>query len=238
MKQPEYPPSPSGASEAGSLASAADSLVAAFEQWPLALNVRVVDFLSNYTIRGELVSFTPGEVAILLDEPVPEQRAVAVHIHTFVFEGQTLYCRPMQARYEAHVSINDVDGSGIRRAPRFPVNLPARLFLSDDNPVAIRILDISRDGLGIESPVPVDTGQAIALECGPVFVFAVVRHQRQLSDGLFRAGAEMHHLFEKNVDLLAEAPRLTLLERVWGRRSPQGAAPRSQLQRSVLSRHA
>jgi hypothetical protein len=188
-----------------------------------ALEVQVVDFLSNFRVYGVLQGFTPGEVAVLLNEPVSEQRAVAVHFNSFTFEGQTLYCRPREDQYEAHISIDDVEGAGLRRAPRFPVKLPARLLPPHASPVAITILDISRDGLGIESPMAVETGQAIAVECGAVFVFAVVRHCRQLSEGLFRAGAEMHHLFERNVDLPANAPRLTFLQRAWGKRFPKGA---------------
>jgi hypothetical protein len=234
MKQQECLPPQSAMNDFASLPGTEDTPDGPSQHWPLSFDVQLVDFLSNYTIRGVLESFTPGEVSILLDEPVSEQRTVFVHINSFVFEGHTLYCQPQQDRYETHVSINDVDGSGIRRTPRFPVNLPARLFLSDANPVAIRILDISRDGLGIESPVPVDAGQAIAVECGPVFVFAVVRHQRQLSDGLFRAGAEMHHLFEMNVDLPADAPRLTLLQRIRGKRSEKAGTCNPRLTPRLL----
>ena len=89
-------------------------------RWPLGLDVQVVDFLSSYTVRGVLEGFTPGEVMILLSEPVVEQRMVTVQLNAFVFEGETLYCRPRQDRFEVHISIDDVQSSGLRRAPRFP----------------------------------------------------------------------------------------------------------------------
>ena len=189
------------------------------QRWPLELEVRVVDFLSKYTVRGVLEGFTPGEVTILLDEPVSEQRLVTVDMNSFSFDGHTLFCRPRQSQFEAHVSIDDVDTNGLRRAPRFPVRLPAQLFPSHTEPMAITIVDISADGLGIELPVPVETGQPIAVVTGPVFVFAIVRHCRQLSEGVFRAGAEMNHLFQKNVELPEEAsPRSNFVQNILGKR--------------------
>ena len=163
----------------------------------LQLEVRVIDLLSDYTVSGELVGFTPGEVAILVDESLSEQREVAVHFAEFSFEGQTLYCRPNGNRYEAHVSIDDIQGIGLRRTPRFPVMIPAKLLLPDVEPVAITIRDLSRDGMGILSPVLLKAGQPIAIVSGPAFVFAVVRHCQETTGGLFRAGVEMHHLFER-----------------------------------------
>src|ERR1700678_721176 len=78
-------------------------------RWPLDLEVQVVDFLSGYKVRGVLEGFTPGEVTVLLSEPVAEQRMASVRLNSFVFEGQTLYCRPRQDQFEVHISIDDVE---------------------------------------------------------------------------------------------------------------------------------
>ena len=202
-----------------SVASAGDALDNVSKRWPLGLEIQVVDFLSNYTVRGLLEGFTPGEVAILLNEPISEQRMVTVHLNSFVFEGHTLYCRPRQDQFEAHISIDDIEVNGLRRAPRFPVRLPAQRFLSQTEPVAITIIDISSDGLGIELPVSVEVGQPIAVRSGSVFVFAIIRHCRQLCEGSFRAGAEMHHLFEKHLEPPKDSPRLNFLQKALGKRS-------------------
>lgn len=209
MEQQEY---------VNSQVAKADDSPDILSRWLLDLEVQVVDFLSNYRVPGVLEGFAPGEVGILLKEPLCEQRAVTVHLQSFVFEGQTLCCRPRQDQYETHISIDDVEQIGLRRAPRFPVKLSAQLFLPHASPLAITILDISSDGLGIELPVPVETGQPIAIATGSIFVFAVVRHCRQVSASLFRAGIEMHHLFEKGIEPPASSPRSTFLRRVWRRR--------------------
>ena len=163
---------------------------------PLRIPVSLVDLLSDYSVAGVLVSFTPGEVAILVDEQVSEQRDVEVRLNSFAFLGHTLYCRPNDGQYEAHVSIGDVDRSGLRRAPRFPVSIPAELLLTDAEPVPATIRDISRDGMGIESTAALEPGQPIGIRSAPAFVFAVVRHCNPMPGGRFRAGVEMHHLFE------------------------------------------
>ena len=117
---------------------------------PLQLEVQVVDFLSNYTVRGLLEGFTPGEVTILLNEPIDEQRMVSVRLNSFTFEGHTLYCRPRQNQFESHVSIDDIGENGLRRAPRFPVDLPASSFFHRQNPLPLQSSTFRALGLGIE----------------------------------------------------------------------------------------
>jgi hypothetical protein len=84
--------------------------------------------------------------------------------------------------------------------------------------VDITIVDLSSDGLGFESPVSVETGQSIAVASDSVFVFAVVRHCRPLSDGLFRAGVQIQHLFEKAIDVPIHLTGRRFLGAVWGKR--------------------
>lgn len=182
----------------------------------LCIEARIVDVLSNYSIAGTLVGFTPGEVALFVQEPLSEQRTVAVHLDSFSFEGETLYCAPYEGKYEIHVSINDVEGLGLRRSPRFPVTVPADLLRPNGETIAITIRDISRDGMGIELPCPIEVGQPAAISSGPAFVFAVVRYCQPIQAGLFRAGLEMHHLFERPLPPV-EPPQPNLLRNVWRR---------------------
>jgi len=199
------------------------------DQWALGLGVQVVDFLSGYTVPGVLESFTPGEVTVMLKEPMSEQRLVSVQLNSFVFEGETLYCGPRNGGYEAHISINDAGHTGMRRSPRFPVNFAGQLFPAEAGGAAITIVDISRDGLGIELPMPLESGQPIAIRTGSVFIFAVVRHCRPAPQGLFRAGVEMHHLFEMPVKPAAEPSGTGILRKVWGKHFSSGTLPRESI---------
>jgi hypothetical protein len=190
----------------------------------LEVPVHVVDRLSGYTIPGVLQAFTPGEVMVSLRESLSEQRDVGVRLNSFSFEGQILCCLSKQTHYEAHITIDDVEEMGMRRAPRFPVKVPAQLFPAHGGPVDIIIVDISSEGLGIESPQSLQMGQTLALASESVFVFAIVRHCRKLSNGVFRAGVEMQHLFEKSAEVAAVEIRSGFLGRVWGRRSSKSGA--------------
>ena len=186
--------------------------------WRLGLEVDVVDFLSGYRVPGMLEGITPGEVIVSLGEPLLEQREASVHLNSFAFEGKILFCQPRESRYEAHITIDDAEDSGLRRTPRFPVTIRAQLFPSHANPVDITIVDISSAGLGLELPISLEAGRAIALASETVFVFAIVRHCRQLSSGLFRAGVEMLHLLEKPAGTPAELVAHRFLGTAWGKR--------------------
>jgi hypothetical protein len=184
--------------------------------WDFAVEVQVVDLLSGYAVGGILEGFTPGEVTVLLGESVSEQRSVLVHLDSFNFVGETLYCRPRRAQFEAHISIDDAAKTGLRRAPRFPVKIPGHMFPSRAIPVEIMIVDISRDGLGIESPMLLEAGQPVAIATESVFVFAGVRYCRRVGEALFRTGCEMHHLFERTSQLPADTVRSSLLQKIGG----------------------
>lgn len=97
--------------------------------WAIGLDVEVVDLLSGYTVAGMLEGFTTGEVTVSVAEPIPEQRAVMVQFDSFVFEGATLFCRPKESGYEAHITIDDVEKSVRRREPRFPIKRAGQMFV-------------------------------------------------------------------------------------------------------------
>jgi hypothetical protein len=103
-----------------------DATLEATQVEDLLLTVEVVDFLSGYSVPGVLQGFTAGEVIVSLQEPLSEQQKASVHLHSFAFEGQILYCRPKATGYEAHITIDDAEENGLRRTPRFAEKLPAR----------------------------------------------------------------------------------------------------------------
>lgn len=187
------------------------------QPWVLGLEVQVVDFLSGYTVSGTLEGFTPGEVTVVLPEMISEQRTVTVRINSFLFGGETLYCRPRDGGYEAHITIDDVEENGLRRAPRFPVRVAGYMFQSHGAPVAITIVEISGDGLGIDLPVALEAGQPVAIANASVFLFATVKSCSVREAG-FRAWVEMQHLFEKAGEAPCAEPRAGLFGKVFSKR--------------------
>lgn len=188
--------------------------------WVIGLDVQVVDFLSGYTVAGVLEGFTTGEVTVAISESIPEHRTVMVQLDSFVFEGETLFCRPKGNGYEAHITIADVEQNGRRREPRFPIKLAGRMFVPHSEPVALTVLDMSREGLGIELPMAVEPGQPVAISAGFVFVFATVRYCRA-EGALYRAGVEIQHVLEKPAEPEEhqEESSSNILRRVFGERS-------------------
>lgn len=183
--------------------------------WVIGLDVHVVDFLSGYTVAGVLEGFTTGEVTVAIGESIPEQRTVMVQFDSFFFEGETLFCRPKDGGgYEAHITIDDVEKNGRRREPRFPIQLAGEMFVPHSEPVALTVVDMSREGLGIELPIPVEAGQPVAISVGSVFVFAIVRYCRRAGT-LYRAGLEMQHVLQRPAtqeEKKAERPSSGLLK--------------------------
>jgi PilZ domain len=150
--------------------------------------------------------FAPGEVVLMMDDFVSAGTPVTIQLNTWSFNGEILYCKRNGSRNEAHVSIDDADASGLRRSPRFPVSIPARVFTSlSEVPLEARIVDVSGEGLGIELGVTLPVAANIAVQSDENIALGEVRHCRPLASGLFRAGAQLHHIIRKDPGLVRAA---------------------------------
>jgi hypothetical protein len=147
---------------------------------------------------GVVEGFTPGETTILLEGLVSQGTLVKVEMGAFAFHGEVLFCERRADKYEAHISINDVDESGLRRTPRFPVSIAGTVFAAPlAAPTPATIVDISGDGLGIELPVHLPAQTNIAVESESNVAFGAVRFSRALPAGGFRIGVELHHIVQR-----------------------------------------
>jgi PilZ domain len=168
----------------------------------LQLEARVTAPTWEIGLSAVVHDFTPGEVILLLDDQITAGTRVTVQLNTCSFHGDILFCAPSGSRYEAHVSFDDVDATGLRRTPRFPVSIPARVFSSaSDVPLEGKIVDVSGEGLGIELAARLPMQSNIAVQSEENTALGVVRHCRELSAGLFRAGVQLHHIVKKDLDL-------------------------------------
>lgn len=173
-------------------------------------------------VEALILDFTPGEVILLLDDPVSAKTHVSVQVNTCSFHGEILLCDPDGARWRAHISFDDTDASGLRRTPRFPVRIPARIFTpSDDLPVEGLILDVSGEGLGIELAQRLPPKTNIAVQSDENTALGEVRHCRELASGLFRAGVVLRHIIRKDRELQkAESGWMNKLGARFGRKRP------------------
>jgi hypothetical protein len=173
-------------------------------------------------VEALILEFTPGEVILLLDDPVTAKTHVSVQVNTCSFYGEILFCEPEGSRWKAHISFDDTDASGLRRTPRFPVRIPARIFTSTNElPVEGLILDVSGEGLGIELAERLPPKTNIAVQSDENIALGEVRHCRELPSGLFRAGVELRHIIGKDRELQkAESGWMNKLGARFGRKRP------------------
>ena len=168
----------------------------------LQMEARVTAPTWEIGLSAVVQDFTPGEVILLLEDQIAAGTRVTIQLNTASFTGDILFCAPSGSRYEAHVSFDDVDATGLRRTPRFPVKIPARVFsATSDGPLEGTIVDVSGEGLGIELAVTLPMHTNIAVQSEENIALGVVRHCRTLSSGLFRAGVQLHHIVRKDPEL-------------------------------------
>lgn len=168
----------------------------------LRMEARVTSTTWEIGLSAVVQDFTPGEVILLTDDQIAEGTHVTIQLNTCSFDGVILFCSPSGSHFETHVSFDDVDATGLRRTPRFPVSIPARIFSSAiEAPMEGKIVDISGEGLGMELPGPLPKQSNIVVQSEENTALGVVRHCRELSAGLFRAGIHLHHIVRKDPDL-------------------------------------
>ena len=164
---------------------------------PLGLKVQVVKPGLPGTYEGILEHFIPGEASLLLDHNFPQDTLVRVNIHGFEFDGHVVFCERKGDFFDAHIVIPE-DEVVRRRGPRYVVELPARAYTSlSHQPMDAKIVDISKDGLGLECPSNLSVGETLAVESQSNLAFGIVRHCRPLPAGGYRVGLQVHNVIIK-----------------------------------------
>ncbi len=147
--------------------------------------------------QGFLNHFIPSEACILLLERFPIETPLQVEFNGFQFEGTVAFCKRKHGVFELHILINDFDGKG-RRDPRYVVNLQARFYTSfTERPVDALLVDISREGLGVNCAVQPEVGGTVAVESQANLAFGCVRYCRPVSPALFRVGILVYNVVTK-----------------------------------------
>jgi hypothetical protein len=168
----------------------------------LQMEARVTAPTWEIGIPAVVQDFTPGEVILLLDDQIAGGTRVTIQLNTYSFTGEILFCAPKGSRYEAHVAFEDVDATGLRRTPRFPVSIPAKVFSSTSAvPLEGTIVDVSGEGLGIELTEALPLHSNIGVQSEENTAFGEVRYCKQASSGLFRTGVRLHHIVKKDPEL-------------------------------------
>lgn len=178
------------------------------------LGLKVLVTTNNANVyEGYLEHFIPAEACVLINHHLKQDTQVRVDVNGFQFEGTVVFCKHKNTVYEAHIVIPDADETGRRRDPRYTVNLPARIYGSHTNgPIDGILVDISRDGLGLNCLEKLEVGDTLAVESQASLAFGTVRYCRQTHDGSYRAGLLVHSVIGKE-----QTPCASQAKRAWVR---------------------
>ena len=166
---------------------------------PLGVKIQLRVPGSDYPFEGIIEHFFGGEASILLEHRFQKETRVRIEFDGFHFDGEVLSCQPKGDLFDIHVVLADQDEAGVRRDPRYVVNLDGRIYAPGSvDPIDARLIDISREGIGIECGSPLTVGHMVAVESQLNLAFGVVRHCRQLSSGACRAGLQVHAVITKD----------------------------------------
>jgi hypothetical protein len=162
----------------------------------LKLETRLKAHGWHQPIVGIVQDFVPGEITVIAKNSILIGTNLTVEINAFTLLGEVLSCRSRDdGTHEIHLSIRDTDATGLRRTPRFSVNLPARVYTSSlPAPLAATITDISGDGLGLETTVKLPNDATLVIESQSNIALGVVRHCREVASQWYRTGVKLHHI--------------------------------------------
>ena len=175
---------------------------------PLGLKIHLRVPGSDYPFAGIIEHFFGGEASILLDHRFQKETHVNIEFAGFHFDGEVLYCQRKGDVFDTHVVLADRDEAGVRRDPRYVVNLAGRLYAPGIvDAIDAQLIDISRDGIGIECALPLTVGDTVTVESQLNLAFGVVRHCRRMPTGAHRAGLQVHAVITKG-EVPIERPKL------------------------------
>ncbi len=184
----------------------------------LNLGAKLKALTWGLAVPGIIEDFVPGEVTILTDDAIAEGTSLNVEIIAFAFDGEVLSSRPRGSRHELHVAIKDAGPQGLRKTPRFPVDIPARIFSSClEGPQKATITDISGDGLGLVTNMKLANDATLAIESQSNIALGLVKYSHPLSPAMYRSGVVLHHIIPRPAgsgpgsrSILGRASRLAL----------------------------
>jgi len=180
------------------VAQAGEGVGSAADAGSLNVSVYVTNPSWGVGMVGVITELALGEAKMMIEGLISLGTVVTFAINDFKFDGHILFCERRGQQYEVHVSIDDSDESGLRRTPRFPVNIAGRVSAASlESPVAATIVDISGDGLGLDLPVPLQVQSIVSIESESNVAFGVVRYSREVSPGRVRAGVQLHHIIRR-----------------------------------------
>lgn len=172
----------------------------------LGCGVDVLVKTTDSSLVGFVQDIRTNALSITIKQPLVEGSAVSIEFGSECRDGEIVSCRRHGSRYEACVVVPNKKESDLRLAERFPITLEV-VICSDslESQMDAVVVDMSAQGMGLETSVALKTGEIVTVESSSNIAFGIVRYCSALPGGPFRAGVEVFHVMLKETEDAANA---------------------------------
>ena len=158
-------------------------------------SIPVLVTASGFHSTGHIQEIRRDSLSIQVHQPLPKGSAVSIEFGAISRDGEVVSCDQQGNDFDLGIAIPNGLEYDSRRTQRFPIQEEVKIYKPDsDSALVGEVANLSVEGIGLESPVPLEPGEILLVECKGNSAFAVVRHVSPLPDGVYRAGLEVLHV--------------------------------------------
>jgi PilZ domain len=181
-------------------------------------------------IAARITRVSSGFLVLGSQEPVDASRKLEIFYLGRGIFSEAVYCHP-EPDGSYRIGVRMLEGSdGVLRAER-RIQLDALAELTTvtaQQPITVRVIDISSSGLGVKLDSALEAGQMAYVELEHGVAFGEIRYCRKIEGG-YRAGLFVEEFIHRNIALAAPAASSA-------RKAPSGVA--QALRAALLPRKA
>jgi hypothetical protein len=178
----------------------------------LGRGIGVLIKTSDLKLVGVIQEIKTHGLSIAIKQPLKVGSSVSVEFGSECRNGEIISCRRTGSTYETCVVMEKA--ADRRLDERFPVTLEVRIVAdSVGSKTNALVVDLSRQGMGLEIPTPLKLQETVAIETATNQAFGIVRNCQELPGGNYHAGVEIFHVIPK--ERVESSRKPSLLERLF-----------------------
>jgi hypothetical protein len=181
---------------------------------PFGRGIGVLIKTSNLKLVGVIQEIKTQALSIAIKQPLKVGASVSVEFGSKCRNGEIISCRRTGSTYETCVVMENREAADRRVEERFPVTQEVRILADSlGSKTTALVVDLSRQGIGLEIPIPLKLKETVAIETASNEAFGIVRHCKELPGGNYHAGVEIFHVMTKEPVESSRKP--SVLERLF-----------------------
>ena len=181
---------------------------------PFGRGIGVLIKTSNLKLVGIIQEIKTQALSIAVKQPLKVGSSVSVEFGSECRNGGIISCRQTGSTYETCVVMENRKAADRRVDERFPVTQEVRILADSlGSQTNALVVDLSRQGMGLEIPTPLKLKETVAIETASNEAFGIVRHCKELPGGNYHAGVEIFNVMPKEPGESSRKP--SVLERLF-----------------------